>query len=277
MSGAAYSIDGRTFEFEAPLSGALPIGSYVRLDTGDQAFLGQLLQEMVRGSSIDAASGDGAPQSIVGHGLLLARLDADGPRRVDGTAVFGQATMDRADSGMVNEHFAANRGTGASLELGANQRMPDVPAMLRASGFGRHTFLCGQSGSGKTYTLGLVLEQLLLEADIRIGVVDPTPTMSTSRRFVRRAIPASTTTGTGPWPSDTLWSQGVSTCSVGRVRRSDSPLATAGCRSPRPKLAARSTSEGLVAGKIAPDPLLFKTGRRFTVEGGSDVPSTWAR
>ena len=173
MSGAAYSIDGRTFEFEAPLSGALPIGSYVRLDTGAQAFLGQLLQEKVRGSAIDAASGDGAPQSIVGHGLLLARLDADGPHRVDGTAVFGQATMDRADSGIVNEHFAANRGAGASLVLGAIQRMPDVPAMLRASGFGRHTFLCGQSGSGKTYTLGLVLEQLLLETDIRIGVIDP--------------------------------------------------------------------------------------------------------
>ena len=35
--------------------------------------------------------------------------------------------------------------------------------------------------------------------------------------------------------------------------------------------------EGLAAGKIAADPLLFKSGRRFTVEGGIDVPSTWAR
>ena len=35
--------------------------------------------------------------------------------------------------------------------------------------------------------------------------------------------------------------------------------------------------EGLAAGKIAPDPLLFKSGRRYTLEGGSDVPSTWAR
>ncbi len=34
--------------------------------------------------------------------------------------------------------------------------------------------------------------------------------------------------------------------------------------------------EGLAAGKIAPDPLLFKSGRRLTLEGGSDVPSTWA-
>ncbi len=35
--------------------------------------------------------------------------------------------------------------------------------------------------------------------------------------------------------------------------------------------------EGLAAGKIAPDPLLFKSGSRLTREGGSDVPSTWAR
>jgi len=33
--------------------------------------------------------------------------------------------------------------------------------------------LCGQSGSGKTYTLGVVLERLVLETDIRIGVIDP--------------------------------------------------------------------------------------------------------
>jgi hypothetical protein len=34
--------------------------------------------------------------------------------------------------------------------------------------------------------------------------------------------------------------------------------------------------EGLAAGKIAPDPLLFKSGRRLTLEGGGDVPSDWA-
>ena len=43
------------------------------------------------------------------------------------------------------------------------------------------------------------------------------------------------------------------------------------------RAASFGLGEGVVAGKIAPDPLLFKTGRRFTVEGGSDVPSTWAR
>ncbi len=48
-----------------------------------------------------------------------------------------------------------------------------MPADLVAKGFNRHTFLCGQSGSGKTYTLGRVLEQLLLATDLRIAVFDP--------------------------------------------------------------------------------------------------------
>ena len=44
---------------------------------------------------------------------------------------------------------------------------------LDASGFDRHTFFCGQSGSGKTYALGTVLERLILETSLRIVVLDP--------------------------------------------------------------------------------------------------------
>jgi DNA helicase HerA-like ATPase len=35
--------------------------------------------------------------------------------------------------------------------------------------------------------------------------------------------------------------------------------------------------EGIVAGPIANSPLLYKTGERYTPEGGGDVPATWAR
>jgi DNA helicase HerA-like ATPase len=48
-----------------------------------------------------------------------------------------------------------------------------APANLRAGGFNRHTFLCGQSGSGKTYALGVLLERLLLQTDLRMAVFDP--------------------------------------------------------------------------------------------------------
>lgn len=47
------------------------------------------------------------------------------------------------------------------------------PAYLRAPKFNRHTFWCGQSGSGKTYALGVVLEQVLLHTRLPLVVLDP--------------------------------------------------------------------------------------------------------
>lgn len=46
-------------------------------------------------------------------------------------------------------------------------------AVLDAGRFNRHTFWCGQSGSGKTYALGVVLEQLLLNTGLPLLVFDP--------------------------------------------------------------------------------------------------------
>ena len=58
--------------------------------------------------------------------------------------------------------------------MGTVERCADDPiAYLRADGFDRHTFLCGQSGSGKTYALGLLLEQLILQTDLNIIIIDP--------------------------------------------------------------------------------------------------------
>ncbi|MDR2321578.1 ATP-binding protein [Microbacterium sp. NPDC089698] len=49
----------------------------------------------------------------------------------------------------------------------------DAPAFLHASRLNRHTFWCGQSGSGKTYALGVLLEQLLLHTRLPLVVFDP--------------------------------------------------------------------------------------------------------
>ena len=35
--------------------------------------------------------------------------------------------------------------------------------------------------------------------------------------------------------------------------------------------------QGLVAGRIAGNSMLFQKGSRYSVEGGGDIPSTWAR
>ena len=72
----------------------------------------------------------------------------------------------------VREHLEETAPRRAQLEIG-ELLLAGVPFSLDAGGFGRHTFLCGQSGSGKTYSLGVVLEQLLLETDLQIVVLDP--------------------------------------------------------------------------------------------------------
>jgi uncharacterized protein len=61
----------------------------------------------------------------------------------------------------------------AKLQLGTLALVADAPCTADASGFDRHTFLCGQSGSGKTYSLGVILERLLTETDLRMVVLDP--------------------------------------------------------------------------------------------------------
>ena len=49
----------------------------------------------------------------------------------------------------------------------------DDTARLKTAKLNRHTFWCGQSGSGKTYALGVLLEQVLLHTKLPIVVLDP--------------------------------------------------------------------------------------------------------
>ena len=77
----------------------------------------------------------------------------------------------------------------------ASSRWPRACLLADAGGFNRHTFLCGQSGSGKTYSLGVILERLLIETDLRVVVLDP------NSDFVRRGTCAAAPTRC--WPSAT--------------------------------------------------------------------------
>ena len=46
-----------------------------------------------------------------------------------------------------------------------------APARLLASKLNRHTFWCGQSGSGKTYALGVALEQIMLHTELPLVIM----------------------------------------------------------------------------------------------------------
>jgi DNA helicase HerA-like ATPase len=169
MLPLATSVDGLTFEFQASLHGlSLRRGAYVVLEHEDGQRLGQVTDVTSRAVDVEVPGGDGATSSVriraaVGAGLLL---DSGGP--------FHDAHARPAASEEVGTWLAGTRrGDRASLVIGELSLAPGVPAELDSGGFNRHTFMCGQSGSGKTYSLGLLLEQVLAETTLRIVILDP--------------------------------------------------------------------------------------------------------
>jgi hypothetical protein len=86
---------------------------------------------------------------------------------------FHDALARPAEPAEVQEWLDSVRPKRAALEIGELLLASGVAATLDAGGFDRHTFLGGQSGSGKTYSLGLVLERLLAETGLRLVVLDP--------------------------------------------------------------------------------------------------------
>ncbi|KAB1194346.1 DUF87 domain-containing protein [Haloferax sp. MBLA0076] len=190
----AYSIDGRTFHYEAPLTLPIPVGSYVQIVTDDdQHYLGQIITKSVvkregaelgleldiqrdvfpEGVNMSSVTDRLRVSALEGTGVLLGTVTADSIAPTSNTDTFQTATLDRADAALVSRYLAGPR-RNASLPIGQALYVDgDATVRLDAGGFNRHTFLCGQSGSGKTFSLGIVLEQLLLETDLRIIVVDP--------------------------------------------------------------------------------------------------------
>lgn len=60
----------------------------------------------------------------------------------------------------------AELNIGTSLAYG-------LPASVNALKLNRHTFWCGQSGSGKTYALGVLLEKVISQTHMPVVVLDP--------------------------------------------------------------------------------------------------------
>jgi uncharacterized protein len=195
LLSVAYSTDGRTFGYEAPLSMSIPVGSYVALSLQNGGeYLGQLVTKEVsvrQGAEIslelDPSLSALLPQGISfssshtyplqrryahGSGVILGKLENGGYVPTTSADSFQSADLTPA-SGRLAAQYLSREGR-ASLDVGrALYTAERVPATLRAEGFDRHTFLCGQSGSGKTFALGVILERLLLETDLRILILDP--------------------------------------------------------------------------------------------------------
>ncbi|GAA2038294.1 hypothetical protein GCM10009819_23820 [Agromyces tropicus] len=150
----ARSDDGRSFHVPGPVEGFV-VGALVVVDDGERRQLGLVEQfDEERGSL---------------RGRLLGVL-ADALLDTRATAAFASATVAAVDPDSVDLLHTA---TGAALEVGTDLIPPGGPARLLPHRFNRHTFWCGQSGSGKTYALGVVLEQVIAHTALPVVVFDP--------------------------------------------------------------------------------------------------------
>ena len=151
----ATSIDGRHFVYDVSIDRLdARVGGYVVVEHGrDGSRLGYV-------TSIAAAD----------HDRRTARVDG---RLLEGHGEpFGEAPTRMAEPDEV-AGWLRNARPGRALEVGTLVFAEGVPLTIAAGAFDRHTFLCGQSGSGKTYALGTILERLLAETSLRIVVLDP--------------------------------------------------------------------------------------------------------
>ena len=164
----ATSVDGRTFELQASLHDLeLRRGGYVALGSGEVTRLGQLTELASHQVTADVGGPGGSHSGVVvrlavGSGLLLDRGQP-----------FHDAHARPAGPDEVAAWLARTKSDRAVLTVGELLLAPGVPAELDSGGLGRHTFLCGQSGSGKTYALGLLLERVLAETTLPVVVLDP--------------------------------------------------------------------------------------------------------
>ncbi|MHA7133460.1 ATP-binding protein [Oerskovia turbata] len=166
-STLAESFDGRRFTYRLPRTSSIGPGDFVtirvgRPDAPESAADSLLGQVLTRGSKAGIA---------VGHGRILGELRPDGTVVVSGGDPFASGDLAPADAGVLRALQARERATLRIGEL--HHSRGGVSALLQAHRFNRHTFLCGQSGSGKTYALGVLLEQLLIDTDLPMVVLDP--------------------------------------------------------------------------------------------------------
>lgn len=183
---SAWSVNGRDIEFMGDLGMGVRNGGFITVTPTDGRRLLVQIHDLRIGSR-DAVRVDIDPDQLgLDEGVirsadvrLLARL-LEGSGRViaelgggaSGTGGFDHATIEPSDDDDIRAYLTDSLGDRAGLTIG-RLRGSDVEARLKATGFARHTFLVGQSGSGKTFSLGVVLERLLLETDLRVVIVDP--------------------------------------------------------------------------------------------------------
>ena len=108
---------------------------------------------------------------VAGSGQVLAEVGPDGVRPYTPVG-FSEGSIEPAPDDLVAQLVQGGLGVAVGLPVGRIGASGGA-ALLKASGFSRHTFLVGQSGSGKTYSLGVLLERLLVHTSLPLIIIDP--------------------------------------------------------------------------------------------------------
>lgn len=184
IAPSATSLDGRTFRFEAPPSLGLQVGGYVQVLSGDRPALGQVM-------SLDLEHRPGPEVALDEYRTRVEVAVAAGRGELlSATTPFHDAAIVPARPQDVTASLPPAAGDTACLPIGEMLYAPGVPVALDATGFARHTFMCGQSGSGKSYAMGRLLEELIARTDLRVVVLDPNSDFVNLMETVPDADPA---------------------------------------------------------------------------------------
>jgi uncharacterized protein len=188
----ALSPNGRDVRFVAPVETDLRTGNFAVLraePTSSAALVVQIrsagLEERrdvelsgtaqldVRGMGLEAIQGRPVLYVLAGTGVIIGALEDGTFVRRDAVDPFGELVVAPATSSEVATIAAGLRPATGGIEIGALRQTDDVAAVLSAKGFSRHTLMCGQSGSGKTYTTGGLFERLLADTTLPLVILDP--------------------------------------------------------------------------------------------------------
>ncbi|WP_227748703.1 ATP-binding protein [Oerskovia douganii] len=162
------SFDGRRFTYRLPRSSSIGPGDFVTIGVTFPETAAHPGAALVMGQVLTRATKAG---DAVGHGRVLGELRPDGTVATSGGDPFTSQDLSPAGAGVLEALQARERAT---LRIGELHHVRgNVDALLQPHRFNRHTFLCGQSGSGKTYALGVLLEQLLIDTDLPMVILDP--------------------------------------------------------------------------------------------------------
>ena len=203
---SAWSLNGRDVGFLAGFELGAEVGGFLTVELNDGERVLVQVHELSTGirdairvdvdaeelglteSGVTSANVGVVVRFVEGTGVVLGTVDDPSAA----VAPFSDGTIAISQPADVAGYFDTRLGDKGSLRIGTLQN--GVDARLKSSGFARHTFMCGQSGAGKTYALGAILERLLVDTDLPVVIVDPNSDYVKLGEFRSRAA-----LNRGPW------------------------------------------------------------------------------